>query len=169
MSDCDDQSDHRSCSDEFDIINRIGSGSFGTVYKVKSKQDDDIYVVKNIRISELSKREQLEAINEVDLMAKMDSPYVVKYLDSFLDKNCLQIVMEYCNKGEALLLLLLFDNLVVVDDDVVDDLVDDGGSLVVVDDVVVDHIGVVDDVIIIVVILLLLFLFLLSVILIVLL
>ena len=149
MSDCDDQSDHRSCSDEFDIINRIGSGSFGTVYKVKSKQDDDIYVVKNIRISELSKREQLEAINEVDLMAKMDSPYVVKYLDSFLDKNCLQIVMEYCNKGEALLLLLL---LVVVDDD----LVDDDGSLVV-----VDHIVVVDDVIIIVVILLLLFLLLL--------
>jgi NIMA (never in mitosis gene a)-related kinase len=36
----------------------------------------------------------------VDLLAKMDSPFVVKYLDSFLDKNCLQIVMEFCNKGD---------------------------------------------------------------------
>mmetsp|Transcript_8829 Transcript_8829/g.15031 ORF Transcript_8829/g.15031 Transcript_8829/m.15031 type:complete len:749 (-) Transcript_8829:311-2557(-) len=102
MSDCDSEHDHheRSCADDFDIINRIGSGSFGTVFRVRRKQDGNIYVIKNVRISELSKKEQLEAINEVDLLAKMDSPFVVKYLDSFLDKNCLQIVMEFCNKGD---------------------------------------------------------------------
>jgi serine/threonine protein kinase len=30
----------------------------------------------------------------------MDSPYVVKYFDSFIAHSCLQIVMEFCNKGD---------------------------------------------------------------------
>lgn len=101
MSDCESDNDHdRSSADDYEVINRIGSGSFGTVFKVRRIQDGNIYVIKNVRISELSKKEQHEAINEVDLLAKMDSPFVVKYLDSFLDKNCLQIVMEFCNKGD---------------------------------------------------------------------
>jgi serine/threonine protein kinase len=90
----------RSCSADFEEITRIGSGSFGTVMKVKRKQDGGIYVIKSVKIHELSKKEQFEAINEVDLLAKMDSFYVVKYFDSFIEKGCLRIVMEFCNKGD---------------------------------------------------------------------
>ena len=95
-----DHDDLRSCPEDFELISRIGSGSFGTVFKVRRIQDGKTYVIKNVRISDLSKKEQMEAINEVDILAKMDSPYVVKYFDSFIAHNCLQIVMEYCNKGD---------------------------------------------------------------------
>jgi serine/threonine protein kinase len=90
----------RSCSEDFEEITRVGSGSFGTVMKVRRIQDGGIYVIKSVKINELSKKEQLEAINEVDLLAKMNSFYVVKYHDSFIEKGCLRIVMEFCNKGD---------------------------------------------------------------------
>ena len=42
----------------------------------------------------------LQAINEVKLLASMDSPYVVRYYDSFINKDNLSIIMEFCNKGD---------------------------------------------------------------------
>jgi NIMA (never in mitosis gene a)-related kinase len=116
----DDVDDGRTRLTDFEIVSRIGSGSFGTVFRgnlsacfyfsgnliniesilVRRVEDGHTYVIKNVRISELSKKEQYEAINEVDILAKMDSPFVVRYFDSFIDRNCLHIVMEFCNKGD---------------------------------------------------------------------
>jgi serine/threonine protein kinase len=41
-----------------------------------------------------------QAINEVKLLASMDSPFVVRYYDSFINKDNLAIIMEFCNKGD---------------------------------------------------------------------
>ena len=44
--------------------------------------------------------EQEEAINECRVLAKLDSQYVVKYYESFIDAGSkLCIVMEYAPKG----------------------------------------------------------------------
>jgi NIMA (never in mitosis gene a)-related kinase len=85
---------------QFDILTKIGSGSFGTVYKVRRKADQLLYVIKNIRIVELAFKEQNDAINECQILAQLDSPYVVKYFDSFIERGALLIVMEYCNRGD---------------------------------------------------------------------
>ena len=45
-------------------------------------------------------KEQSAAVNEVQILAALDSPFVVRYYDSFLDENCLNIVMEYCPGGD---------------------------------------------------------------------
>jgi len=90
----------RSSIKDFDVISRLGSGSFGTVFKVRRRIDSVLYVLKSVRIVELSFKEQSEAINEVTILAQMDSDYVVKYYDSFIGSDCLYIVMEYCNKGD---------------------------------------------------------------------
>lgn len=57
-------------------------------------------MMKTVRIAELSDKEQWEAINEVKLLASMDSLYVVRYYDSFINKDNLAIIMEFCNKGD---------------------------------------------------------------------
>lgn len=85
---------------DFDVLDRLGSGSFGTVFKVRRLADERLYVIKTVRVSELSVRERHDAINEVKILAQLDSPYVVRYFDSFMEDESLHIVMEYCNRGD---------------------------------------------------------------------
>jgi serine/threonine protein kinase len=70
------------------------------VYRAHRLKDGLSYVIKTIKIGELTHAEQLEAINEVKLLASIQSLYVVKYFDSFVENETLYIVMEYCNRGD---------------------------------------------------------------------
>ena len=85
---------------DFEILNLLGKGSFGVVYKVRRKRDKNIYVLKQIDISTLNSKHRSDAINEVEILSKLDSSYIVKYFDSFLEKNSLNIVMEFCEGGD---------------------------------------------------------------------
>ena len=85
---------------DFEVLNKLGQGSFGTVFKVRRKVDKNLYVMKIINISQMDRRGQQESINEVKILASLDSPYIVKYYDSFVEDKKLHIVMEYCDKGD---------------------------------------------------------------------
>ena len=93
-------SSNRGPFDDFEEICVLGKGSFGTVSKVLRKVDGQFYVIKRILITELSRDEQTNSINEVKLLAQMNSKYVVRYLESFIHGKELCIVMEYCDKGD---------------------------------------------------------------------
>lgn len=41
-----------------------------------------------------------DALNEASILSKIDSHYIVKYYDSFIDKQLLCIVMEFCEGGD---------------------------------------------------------------------
>lgn len=86
---------------DFRTLKELGSGSFGTVYMVQRIVDKKKYVIKTVRIKEMSRAEQIDAIGEVKLLADMHSPYVVRYLDSFISPDSLNIVMEFCNYGDV--------------------------------------------------------------------
>jgi serine/threonine protein kinase len=81
----------RSTISDFEVLSRLGAGSFGTVYKVRRHADGENYVIKNVRIVELSRKEQADAINEVQLLSQLKSPFVVRYYDSFIENNSLHI------------------------------------------------------------------------------
>eukprot|EP00742_Colponemidia_sp_Colp-10_P008403 GILJ01009101.1.p1 GENE.GILJ01009101.1~~GILJ01009101.1.p1 ORF type:complete len:734 (-),score=131.27 GILJ01009101.1:1291-3492(-) len=85
---------------DFDVLSRLGKGSFGTVYKVRRRVDNQIYVMKQINIAAMDKRQRQDAIQEVNILASLDCPYIVKYFDSFLENDNLNIVMEYCERGD---------------------------------------------------------------------
>jgi serine/threonine protein kinase len=90
----------RSSIEDFNVLSRLGSGSYGTVFKVRRKNDDKVCVIKSVRIVELSLKEQQNAINEVTILSQLESPFVVQYLDSFISGKSLHMVMEYCNQGD---------------------------------------------------------------------
>jgi NIMA (never in mitosis gene a)-related kinase len=85
---------------DFEILNKLGKGSFGVVYKVRRKADKTIYVMKQINISQLNSVFKAAALNEVKILSSLENPYIVKYYDSFLEKNFLNIIMEFCEGGD---------------------------------------------------------------------
>ena len=57
-------------------------------------------MIKVVDVSEVPDNIANEALQEIEVMCKMDSPYVVGYLDSFIDGQKINIVLEYCMMGD---------------------------------------------------------------------
>lgn len=89
---------------DFEPLDKIGEGSFSSVYKVRRIADNKIYALKKVltwliqvKLSHLSERDVQNALNEARILASIDSPFIVKYREAFYDKgaNALCIVMEF--------------------------------------------------------------------------
>ncbi|KAL4460052.1 hypothetical protein ABPG73_001730 [Tetrahymena malaccensis] len=89
-----------SCLSDFEILKKLGQGAHGVVYKVRRKKDQNTYVLKQILAGGMQQKQRKECINEAILLNKLNSPYIVRYYDSFLENNQLCIVMEYCEQGD---------------------------------------------------------------------
>ena len=57
-------------------------------------------MIKEIDTSKLPKEAAMEALQEIELLAELDSHFIVGYYDSFIDDNCINIIMEYCEHGD---------------------------------------------------------------------
>lgn len=53
-----------------------------------------------IDISKLDRKQKEEALNEVHVLKAMRHPYIVSYKESFVEKQCLCIVMNYADGGD---------------------------------------------------------------------
>ena len=88
--------------EQFKIINKIGEGAYSTVYTVKRIEDGKIYALKKVKIKKLTTKEKSNALNEVRILASINSPYVISYKESFIDETdqTLNIIMEYADDGD---------------------------------------------------------------------
>nr|XP_055151426.1 serine/threonine-protein kinase Nek11 isoform X8 [Symphalangus syndactylus]XP_055151427.1 serine/threonine-protein kinase Nek11 isoform X8 [Symphalangus syndactylus] len=78
---------------------KLGSGSFGTVYLVsdkKAKRGEELKVLKEISVGELNPNETVQANLEAQLLSKLDHPAIVKFHASFVEKDNFCIITEYC-------------------------------------------------------------------------
>ena len=85
---------------EYIIQKTLGKGSYGIVYKVQKQNTNEIYVLKKIPLKGLSEKEISEVRQEAKILSSINSDFVVKYFDSFEENNNINIVMEYCDKGD---------------------------------------------------------------------
>jgi NIMA (never in mitosis gene a)-related kinase len=85
---------------EYLVKEKLGTGSYGVVYKVLKKGDKQYYVLKQISLFNMNKQQIEEVKNESKILASLNSSFIVKYYDSFIDSNNLNIVMEYCDGGD---------------------------------------------------------------------
>ena len=99
--------------DRFEIVSKIGEGAYSTVYTVKRIEDDQLYALKKVKIQGLSLKEKENALNEIRILASVNSPYVVSYKESFIDETdqTLCIVMEYADEGDLFQKITLYKQL----------------------------------------------------------
>jgi len=88
--------------DGFEILKKLGDGSYSVVYKVRRKADNNIYALKKVNLQKLKEKEKINALNEVRILASVKSPFVISYKEAFINDSdkSLCIVMEYADRGD---------------------------------------------------------------------
>ncbi|KAF9159122.1 hypothetical protein DFQ26_006904 [Actinomortierella ambigua] len=89
---------------EYTLLEKIGTGSFGTVYKAIHNATKQVVAVKQINLED-SDEDISEIQQEIALLSQCDSEYITKYYGSCVKGFKLWIVMEYLAGGSCLDLL----------------------------------------------------------------
>lgn len=76
---------------DFQILSKIGEGSYSSVYKVRRLTDNKTYALKKVKLLNLKEKEKDNALNEIRLLASINHPNVISYKEAFWEKkaNCL--------------------------------------------------------------------------------
>ena len=87
--------------DNYQILSKIGEGSYGVVWKVRHKRTNLIRAMKKITKNLLSKTETVNEIkNEIELLKSLDHPNIVKIFEFFIDFDGYYLITEYLQGGE---------------------------------------------------------------------
>ena len=89
--------------EDYEIIDQLGEGSFGMVFKVRSKVDNKIYALKKANLKDLKEKGQKAydlTINETMFLSHISHPHIVKYYKHFVEGDFLYIVIEYVENGD---------------------------------------------------------------------
>lgn len=70
-----------------------------TVYLCRRIEDNNLVIIKQIPIEEMTREERQAALNEVKVLSMLSHPNIIAYFDSFLEDKALMIAMEYAQGG----------------------------------------------------------------------
>ena len=82
----------------------LGTGHYGTVRECLHRQTNQPYAVKSIEKAKIQRMDHLR--REVDLLASVEHPSVMRLVNCYEDLNYVHIVTEKCSGGE------LFDRII---------------------------------------------------------
>ena len=89
--------------DSFEILDILGSGTFGKVFKVclKHAPDKGVYAMKVINKRYLLRNNQLKyAITECNVLKQTNTPFIVRLHYAFQTMENLYMILDYCPGGD---------------------------------------------------------------------
>lgn len=72
---------HLEITSKYDIIDKVGSGKFGTIHKVFVKGTDEAYCMKTVCKKNISQRDMEDLKIEVEVLKMCQHPNLVKLFD----------------------------------------------------------------------------------------
>ena len=85
----------------YTFLEKLGSGAFGTVYKIKHKTLGHIRAVKVLSKDALKQYScDKTFLHEIEILSKLDHPNIIKIFDYYTDKNNFYVVNELVTGGE---------------------------------------------------------------------
>ncbi|XP_050702362.1 uncharacterized protein LOC126988346 [Eriocheir sinensis] len=88
--------------EDFEVLSTIGSGSHGTVRKVRRKGDGQVFVWKELNYGAMTEVEKQGLVTEVNLLRQLHHPHIVRFHHHIVDRRSttLYILMEHCPGGD---------------------------------------------------------------------
>jgi NIMA (never in mitosis gene a)-related kinase len=86
-----------------------GTGAHGRAIVYRKKDDNSFVILKEINMMDLSKQQRIRALNEVEILARLNHPNIISYYDSFEEDGSLMIEMEYAERGTLAKYLSVLD------------------------------------------------------------
>ncbi|SAL98351.1 hypothetical protein [Absidia glauca] len=86
---------------DFELLDTLGTGTFGRVYLTKFKTTNKFYAMKVLKKSEVVRLKQVEhLISEKQILASVRFPFIVDLFCTFQDDVNLHMLLEYVVGGE---------------------------------------------------------------------
>ena len=86
---------------DFEFLQILRKQEYGFIARVKSKKNNKIYAMKKYDLSKNEEEKQL-FLNEEIFLKKLNHENICKYYLSFIENNCLYLIMEYMDNGSLL-------------------------------------------------------------------
>jgi len=96
-------SEKESVKKKYRIIEKIGSGSFGKVYKVKHIITEQFRAMKMIKKESVKYQDDnRQFLKEIEILSKIDHPNIIKIFEYFHDDLNYYVITELCEGGELI-------------------------------------------------------------------
>ncbi|TVY46330.1 G2-specific protein kinase [Lachnellula occidentalis] len=88
--------------EKYEILEKIGHGSFGIIRKVRRKQDGQVLCRKEINYVKMSQKEREQLHAEFAILSSLRHPNIVGYYhrEHLKSTQDLHLYMEYCGNGD---------------------------------------------------------------------
>lgn len=78
-------------------IKNVGQGASGSVFLAKNKNDDTTVAIKEMILSRQPRLDMI--INEINVMKEIVHPNIVNFVECYLVRDSLWVLMEYMEGG----------------------------------------------------------------------
>ena len=81
---------------------KIGEGQFGTVWRARTEDTNEIFAIKKLRIDQINKSSTAMRLlkTEVSIMNSIDHPNIIHLFDFLYSKKNYYLVIQYCNQKD---------------------------------------------------------------------
>ena len=88
-------------TDNYKVLNKLGAGAFGSVYRIIDLSSKIIRAMKIIKKETIDfQDDERTFLKEIEILSKMDHPNIVKIFEYYLDDHNFYVISEYVSGGE---------------------------------------------------------------------
>lgn len=85
---------------DYEILEKLGEGTFGKVFKVKNKHNNCIRALKSIEKGFIVNINDSEVGKEIEILRKLNHPYIMKLYEYYVNDEKLFLISELCDEGD---------------------------------------------------------------------